>query len=193
MQFAADPVVRAFDLRMQRQLPPLPVELPPSATGVRFLRFMRSPDAQYSEGAANAVAMVTEEGVLQITDLLSESSVPQVLYAPIADVANEFLTACAVSPSGQFLSVGTSHGAFAQFMHCSAELDPATGEKALQRVNEVSSARCVLQHSADQMERRTRLTSKCYLRVLLSRSCLCRPTRWCWARRTPCARPGKEK
>ena len=125
---------------MQRQLSVLPVEVPPSATGVRYLRFLQEPQTSINTSdtipAATSLVLATEDGVIQVNDLISEEkrATPQILYAPISDTTHEFVSACAVSGSGQFLSVGTTLGTIGQY--CLPIVEPDTG-KTLLRVNEV--------------------------------------------------------
>lgn len=67
----------------------------------------------------------------------------QMLYAPLSD-ASEILTAAAVSPSGQFLAVGTSSGTVGQYVKPSVVAMSALAQRPqgmkcteLYRVNEV--------------------------------------------------------
>ncbi len=117
--------MKVFDLRMQRQLSSLAIEMPKSASGVRFLRFLQN-SAVTAEGVDSrdtGIVMVTDDGIIQINDLLAEgdgeetTTGQQTIYAPIADPATDYISACAVSCSGQYLSIGTTHGTFSQYIH----------------------------------------------------------------------------
>lgn len=74
---------------------------------------------------------------------MAHSGEDQVLYPPLSS-ANEIVTAAAVSMSGQFLAVGTSGGAFGQYVKPSVAVVTALNERPegmksteLYRINEV--------------------------------------------------------
>jgi WD40 repeat protein len=140
-QFTPDPQIKVFDLRMQRELNALAVSLPDSSSGVRFVRFLQDGNSNVSDGSvATAIALVTDAGTIQVSDLLADGSVaPQTLYTPLSDPSNEFVMACGVASSGQFLAVGTSHGSIAQYVHV-PDLDQQQYGHVL-RINEV---RCIV-------------------------------------------------
>lgn len=74
--------------------------------------------------------------MIQVNDLISEGGLttPQIFYAPVSDTTHEFVSACGVAGSGQFLAVGTTLGTLGQY--CLPIMEPES-DKAILRVNEV--------------------------------------------------------
>lgn len=101
-------LVRIFDLRMNRQLPALPLPIV-NTQRVRFLPSTTSP----------IVLLASSEGLLQTYDLNSEvPEASQIFYAALTDDGNvddTVLTSMAVSSSGRMLAIGSSNGSINHF------------------------------------------------------------------------------
>jgi hypothetical protein len=85
--YTHDSAVKVFDLRMQRQIAPLPISVP--SRGVGFLGFSAALDCDERGGEyATSVVCVTDDGVVQVSSLspmLDTLEAQQVRLYPIAE------------------------------------------------------------------------------------------------------------
>jgi hypothetical protein len=104
--------VKVFDLRTNRQLPPMSMSL----SSPSLIRFVPAPAGCEGFGES-AVLLAAAGGVLQLCPSSGDQAASQLLYAPLTD-RKEIITAVAVASSGQLLCVGTSLGNVAQYGLC---------------------------------------------------------------------------
>ena len=129
-----DPLVRVFDLRMNRQIAPLTMQ----TASPNFIKFVPASSAQ--GGYGSKILLVSSTGMMQVLDPLSahqrgDSNVDNVqyLYASL-QTPRDTVTAAAVSSSGQVLCTGTYSGGISQFAL-------GSGSPSVSRVvNEMSKA-----------------------------------------------------
>ena len=113
-QYVPDPLIKVFDIRMQRQWSPMSM----SASSPNFLRFIAASPRSDEDPTATAngtVLLGSVTGVVQVCPIAGDQTASQLIYAPLSD-SKEVVTAIAVSSSGQVMSLGTSSGAIAQYV-----------------------------------------------------------------------------
>ena len=110
-----DPLVRVFDLRMNRQIAPLTMQ----TASPNYIKFVPASSAQ--GGYGSKILLVSSTGHMQVLDPLaalqgvdSDSESIQYLYASL-QTPRDTVTAAAVSSSGQVLCTGTYSGCISQF------------------------------------------------------------------------------
>ena len=108
ISFVPDPLVRVFDVRMNRQLKPLSMSMGTPSV----LKFIPSP----SGDGTTSVLMAGATGVLQLSSLEGVADPPsmQVFFVPLSD-RKEKLTHAAASSSGHFIAGGVTGGSIIQF------------------------------------------------------------------------------
>jgi len=125
-----DQLVKVFDLRTNRQLPPLRDYVTGSCP--YFIRFVPSPSSRGGYGAQ--VMLASGTGQVQVSDPNGDGSDAQILYAQLSS-QRDSVTSVAVASSGQLLATGSYSGVISQF-----SLGLPAGEDALgQKVNNNSS------------------------------------------------------
>ena len=139
LQYVPDPLIRQYDLRMLRQLSPLPM---PGLVACR-LRFLPRSD----DSAARSILLASEDGLLQSYELTAAGGVPctNMFYSHIASETDENtgydvvpkLTAIATSSSGQLVAVGSSHGIVVQL---GSTVPEPTVNLVLQTLNSITAA-----------------------------------------------------
>ena len=128
-----DPLIKVFDIRMQRQLSPMSM----SVSSPNFIRSIPTGTRPEEDSATSAAILLgSSTGVIQVCPLSGDQTNSQLMYAPLSD-RKEVVTAVAVSSSGHMMCVGTSSGAIAQYI-----LRLPEGVKP--KVNDVSAAKNAL-------------------------------------------------
>eukprot|EP01038_Epipyxis_sp_PR26KG_P008947 gene8947-12064_t len=130
--FVSDPIVRIFDLRMQKQITPLPIITSIANGSVRFVRFIPNSISDDGSTSSTSVLITTDDGLIHTTVLDSHynsSTSNGVLSPPPTDMskvetfygpqdmenANDYISCVSIAPSGQFIAVGTSTGAIGNY------------------------------------------------------------------------------
>ena len=108
MKYSYDPLVKVFDLRTNRQLPPLRM----TGTTPNFIRFIPSPSSQGGYGAQ--IMLVSGNGQLQLFDPNGNGSDAQILYSQMAS-QRDSVNSVAVASSGQLLATANYSGVITQF------------------------------------------------------------------------------
>ena len=103
-----DPLVKVFDLRMNRQLAPLQM----AGSTPHFIRFVAAPPSRGGYGAQ--IMLSSGNGTIHVSDPNGNGSDLQVLYASLSS-QRDYVTSVAVSSSGQMLCTGTYSGNVSQF------------------------------------------------------------------------------
>lgn len=111
MQYVPDPLVKVFDVRMQRQLSPMSM----SVGSPTVLKFVPSGPQSAEDISPASILMGASTGIVQVCPLSGAMIDSQLMYAPLTS-RKEVMTTMAVSPSGQVMCVGTSTGAIAQYV-----------------------------------------------------------------------------
>lgn len=109
VNYLPDPLVRVYDLRMNRQLAPLSM----SVSSPGHVKFLPS----YKGDGTSSVVMAGSTGVLQISSLhpLDVASSMQMLYVPLAD-RREKISSLTTSSSGHFICAGNTGGGINQYI-----------------------------------------------------------------------------
>lgn len=113
--YIADPLVRVFDLRMNRQLPPIAM----SMSNPIFAKFI--PANSDNDRATPRIVLGGSSGIIQACAINPERGMEQtdiqILYVPLTD-RKEKVSALAISSSGEFISAGTTNGHISQYSIC---------------------------------------------------------------------------
>jgi len=124
VKYSYDALVKVYDLRTNRQLPPLRDYV----TGAcpYFIRFVPSPSSRGGYGAQILLASGT--GQVQLSDPNGDGSDAQTLYAQLSS-QRDSVTAVAVASSGQLLATGSYSGVISQFSIGLPAGEDAQGQK----------------------------------------------------------------
>jgi WD40 repeat protein len=115
VNYVADPLVRVFDLRMNRQLPSVSM----SMSNPVFAKFIPSTNEHHR--ATPSIVLGGSSGIVQVCAINPERGMDQsnvqILYVPLTDRKDK-VTSLAISSSGEFISAGTTNGHISQYSIC---------------------------------------------------------------------------